>query len=163
MINILTDAQQFKRVRLCEENLAKFHQETCLLCDEWRFYYKQTWRKSPNAAWIPTPPTVVRRSRFASSIRFCIVFKTIGPVLIHHIDREDTIDHRYYCLEVLIEEIHKQRSTSCRHARKLHHDNAGAHMHKDVVDYLEPKGIHMMRSQSVRGNSIKRFGKKCSR
>ena len=73
---------------------------------------------SSNAAWTPigeTPPTVVRRSRFASRIRFCIFFKTTDPVLIHHVDRGDTIDHRYYidnCLEALIEEIRKQRPTS---------------------------------------------------
>ena len=28
-----------------------------------------------------------------------------------------------------------------RHARKLHHDNAKAHMHKNVVNYLQSEGI----------------------
>ena len=49
--------------------------------------------------WTPiggTPSTVARRSRFALRTRFCIFFKTTGPVLIHHVDRGDTIDHRYY-------------------------------------------------------------------
>ena len=42
------------------------------------------------------PPTVARRSRFASRTLFCIFFKTTGPILIDHVDRGDTIDHRYY-------------------------------------------------------------------
>ena len=44
--NLLTDAQRIERVRLCEENQAKFHQGTCRLCDvvagdESWFYHKQ--------------------------------------------------------------------------------------------------------------------------
>ena len=31
--NILTDAQWIERLRLCEENLAEFHQGTYRLCD----------------------------------------------------------------------------------------------------------------------------------
>ena len=78
-----------------------------------------------------TPTTVARRSRFAPRTRFCIFFKTTDPVLIHHVDRGDTIDHRYYidnCLESLIEEIRKQKLTSGTHAIKLHHDNAKLQM-----------------------------------
>ena len=146
--NILTDAQRIERVRLCEENLTKFHEGTWRLCDvvtvdESWFYHKQIGRKSSNAAWTPiggTPPTVARRSLFVPRTLLCIFFKRTGPVLIHHVDRGDTIDHRYYidnCLEPLIEEIRKQRPTSGTHAIKLHHDNAKPHMHKDVVNYLE--------------------------
>ena len=119
--------------------------------DEPWFYHKQIGRKSSNAAWTPiggTPPTVARRSRFSPRTLFCIFFKTTGPVLIHHVDRGDTIDHRYYidnCLEPLIEEILKQRPTSGTHAIKLHHDNAKPHMHKDVVNYLESEGIKIIR------------------
>ena len=56
--NILTDAQRIERVRLCQENLAKFHQGTWRLCDvvtgdESCFYHKQIGRKSSNAAWTP--------------------------------------------------------------------------------------------------------------
>ena len=95
--NILTDAQRIERVRLYEENLAKFCPETWRLRDvvtddESWFYHKQIGRKSSNAAWAPiggSPPTVARCSRFAPRTRFCIFFKTTGPVLIH---RGDTID-----------------------------------------------------------------------
>ena len=119
--------------------------------DESWFYHKQIGRKSSNAAWTPiggSSPTVARRSRFAPRTLFCIFFKTTGPVLIHYVDRGDTIDHRYYidnCLEPLIEEIRKQRPTSGTHAIKLHHDNAKSHMHTDVVNYLESEGIKIIR------------------
>ena len=119
--------------------------------DESWFYHKQIGRKSSTAAWTPigrTPPIVTRGSRFAPRTLFCIFFKTPDPVLIHHVDRGDTIDHRHYIdnyLEPLIEEICKQRPTSGTHARKLHHDNAGAHMHRDVVNYLQSEGITIIR------------------
>ena len=95
-----------------------------------------------------TPPTVARRSCFAPRTLFCMFFKTTGPVLIHDIDREDAIDHLYYidnCLEPLIEEIRKQRPTSGTNGIKLHHDSAGPHTHKDVVNYLESEGTTITR------------------
>ena len=104
-----------------------------------------------NAAWTPIggiPLTVPRRSCFARRTLFCMFFKTTGPVLIHHVDRGDTIDHRYYidnCLQLPIEEIRKQRPTSGTHAIKLHRDNAGPHVYKDIVKYLESQGITTIR------------------
>ncbi|CAM4931328.1 unnamed protein product [Rotaria socialis] len=134
--NQLTDSQRAERVRICQENLAKFNQGTWRLCDvvtgdESWFYHKQLGRKSSNAAWTAsgeTPPTVVRRSHFAP--------KT-----------EQTIDHDYYinnCLQPLVNEIKKQRPSSGTHAIKIHHDNARPHVHKDVSTYLESQGIMKM-------------------
>ena len=102
--------------------------------DESWFYHKQIGRKSSNAARTSirgTPPSVARHNRFAPRTVFCIFFKTTGPALIHHVDRGDTIDYRYYidnCSESLVEEIRKQRLTSGIYAIKLHHHNAGAHI-----------------------------------
>ena len=53
--NLFTDAQRIERVRLCQENLTKFHQGTCRLCDVVTgdhscFYQKQIGRKSSNGA-----------------------------------------------------------------------------------------------------------------
>ena len=90
------------------------------------------------------PPTVTRRSHFSPRTLFCIIFKTTGPVLIYHVDRGDTINHRYYidnCLEPLIEEIRKHRSACGTHTIKLYHDNVGPHMYQDVVNYLESEDI----------------------
>jgi hypothetical protein len=119
--------------------------------DELWFYHKQIGRKASNAAWTPiggAPPTVVRCSRFAPKALFCIFFKMTGPVLIHHVDQGQTLDHHYYidnCLEPLIEEIRKKRPRSGTHAIKLHHSNAKPHVHKDVLNYLESEGIKIIR------------------
>ncbi|CAF4494723.1 unnamed protein product, partial [Rotaria socialis] len=135
--NQLTDSQRAERARI-------------LAGDESWFYHKQLGRKSSNAAWTArgeTPPTVVRRSHFAPKTLFCIFFKTPGPVLIHHVERGQTIDHDYYinnCLRPLVNEIKKQRSSSGTHAIKIHHDNARPHVHEDVFTYLESQGIMKM-------------------
>ncbi|CAF3370476.1 unnamed protein product [Rotaria socialis] len=153
--NQLTDSQRAERVRICQENLAKFKQGIWWLCDvvtgdESWFYHKQLGRKSSNAAWTAsgeTPPTVVQRSHFAPKTLFCIFFKTTGPVLIHHVERGQTIDHDYYInnyLRPLVNEIKKQRSSSATHAIKIHHDNARLHVHEDVSTYLESQGIMKM-------------------
>mgnify|MGYP006940065011 FL=1 len=120
--NILTENQRFERVRICKENLEKFNRETWRLCDvitgdESWFYHKQIGRKISNAAWTPVGST-------------SIFFKTTGSVIIHHVERGETINHQYYvnnCLQPLIDKIWKQRPTSGTHAVKLHHDNAKPH------------------------------------
>ena len=151
----LTDAQRAERVRICQQNLTKFQQGTWRLCDvvtgdESWFYHKQLGRKSSNAAWTASgqsPPTVARGSYFAPKTLFCIFFKTTGPVLIHRVERGQSIDHHYYinnCLRPLVNEIKKQRPSSGTHAIKLHHDNANPHVHKDVSAYLESEGITIM-------------------
>ena len=65
------------------------------------------------------PPTIVRRDKFALKTLFCIFFKSAGPILIHRVEREQTVDHQYYiekCLKPVIEELKKQRSLSGTHA-----------------------------------------------
>ena len=83
--------------------------------DESWFYHKQIGRKSSNAAWVARgdpPPTVVRRSRFARRTLLSIFFKSTDPVLIHSVERSQTINHEYYidnCLQPVIDEIKNQR------------------------------------------------------
>lgn len=151
----LTNSQKAERVRICEENLSKFKQGVWRLSDvvtgdESWFYHKQIGRKSSNAAWVAhggTPPTVVRRSRFAPRSLLCIFFKSTGPVLVHRVERGQTIDHEYYinnCLQPVLEEIKKQRPSQGLHMIKLHHDNGKPHAHKDVVSYLESEDVTIM-------------------
>ncbi|CAF4770838.1 unnamed protein product [Rotaria socialis] len=132
-----TDSQRAECVRICQENLAKFNQGTWRLCDV----------VTGDESCGKTPPTVVRRSHFAPKTLYCIFFKTTGPVLIHHVERGQTIDHDYYinnCLQPRVNEIKKQRPLSGTHAIKIHHDNARPHVHKDVSTYLESQGIMKM-------------------
>ena len=118
--------------------------------DESWFYHQQIGRKSSNAAWVARgdpPPTVIRRSKFASRTLFSIFFKSNGPVLIHHAGRGQTIDQHYYiinCLRPLINEIECQRLSCGTHGLIIHHGNGKPHVHKDVTSYLESEGFTIM-------------------
>ncbi len=93
------------------------------------------------------PPTVIRRSKFAPRTLFSIFFKSNGPVLIHHMERGQTIDHHYYInnyLRPLIDEIKCQRLSCGTRGIIIHHDNGRPHVHKDVTSYLESEGITIM-------------------
>ncbi|CAF3636616.1 unnamed protein product [Rotaria sp. Silwood1] len=89
----LTASQRAERVPICKENLAKFEQGTWRLCDvvtkdESWFYHKQIGSKASNAAWVATgdsPPTIVRRSRFAPRTSLCVFLKSTAHVFIHRI------------------------------------------------------------------------------
>jgi len=148
----LTDLQRAERVRICKHNLTKFHQGTWRLCDiitgdESWFRHKQIGRKVSNKAWVGAgdpPPTVVRGSRFASKTLFSIFFKSTGPMLIHRIERNQTVDHHYYinqCSRPLIDEIKRQRPSYGTRGIKIHHDNGRPHVHKDVSAYLQSEGL----------------------
>ncbi len=67
-----------------------------------------------------------------------------GPVLIHYVERGETVDHQYYidyCLKLLVGNIKIQRPSRGVHGIKLHYDNGRPHVHKDVSNYLESEGI----------------------
>ena len=71
-------------------------------------------------------------------------FKSNGPVFIHRVEREQTIDHHYYinnCLRPLVDEIKRQRPSYSTRSIKIHHDNGKPHVHKDVSNYLELEGL----------------------
>jgi len=100
----LTNFQRAERVRICQQNLAKFQAGTWRLYDiitgdESWFYHTQIGRTSSNAAWVgrgDPPPNVVRRTKFASRTLVSIFFKSNGPLFIHHVERGQAIDHHYY-------------------------------------------------------------------
>jgi histone-lysine N-methyltransferase SETMAR len=79
---------------------------------------------------------------------YCLFFfKSTGPVLIHSVERGQTIDHEYYidnCLQPVIDDIKNQRPSLGIRTIKLHHDNGKPHIHKDVVNYLESEGVTVM-------------------
>ncbi|CAF3339055.1 unnamed protein product [Rotaria socialis] len=143
----LNDEQKQERVRLCRENLAKFSDGSWRLCDiitgdETWIYHRQIHHKSTNKTWIgegESPRTIVRRRKFERKNLFSIFFKSNGPVLIHAVDNDETIDHDYYienCLKPVVIEIQKQRKSNGTKGIKLLHDNASPHRRSDVIKYL---------------------------
>ncbi|CAF1523449.1 unnamed protein product [Didymodactylos carnosus] len=65
-------------------------------------------------------------------------------MLIHRIERGQTVGHHYYinqCLRPLIDEIKRQRPSHGTRGIKIHYDSGRPHVHKDVTDYPESEGF----------------------
>ncbi len=78
---------------------------------------------------------------------FYVFFMTDGPILIHQVPREQSINGRYYrtnCLEPFVEQIKTKRAASGTHAIKLHSENAPPHKTLTVNDYLAERSITVM-------------------
>jgi len=151
----LTSDQKQARVRFCRENLDRFLSNSCRLCniltgDETWIYLRQIGRKASNSQWIgegQKPKTVVRRSQYEPKMLFSIFFKSNGPLWIHALDKNQTIDQDYYidnCLGPAIKELIKQRPITGTKGIKLLHDNAKPHMTKDVLNFLKENGVGLM-------------------
>ncbi|CAF3414026.1 unnamed protein product, partial [Rotaria socialis] len=150
----LNDEQKQERVQLCRENLAKFRDGSWRLCDiitgdETWIYHRQIHHKSTNKTWIgegESPRTIVHRHKERKNL-FSMFFKSNGPVLIHAVDNDETIDHDYYienCLKSVVKEIRKQRKSNGTKGIKLLHGNASPHRHSYVINYLTEEGINII-------------------
>lgn len=68
-------------------------------------------------------------------------------MLVHAVEKGKTVERFYYiakCLKPVIEEIHRQRPSSGLKNMKLLQDNASAHDHQDVFDYLKKEGLNLL-------------------
>ena len=93
------------------------------------------------------PPTVARQSKYAPKTLLVIFFKSNDPLLVHRLERGQTIDHQYYidnCLHPVVDEIKRQRPSYGTRGIKIHHDNGRPHVHKDVLTYLESEDLTVM-------------------
>ena len=73
-----------------------------------------------------------------------VFFKSTGSLLIHHVERGQTIDHGYYidnCSQPLVETMKHQRPSYGTNLILLHHDNGKPHIHRDGSGYLESEGL----------------------
>jgi len=151
----LSEKNRKDRVRICQENLAKFKEGKWRLCDvitgdEAWFYLRQIGRKQSNASWVKegeSPRTVVRRDRYEAKFMFTLFFKSNGFVHISHLDKGKTIDNKSYIkdsLKPIVETLREQRPTYGPKNIKFHHDNARPHVHKDVKTFLERNEFILM-------------------
>ena len=149
---MLTAAQKAKRLAFCQHNLAKFNESKWRLCDvftgdESWIYLRQVGRKQSNSTWVGVgepPKTVVRRGQFEPKCMVTVMFKSTGPLLIHCLNKGETITAKTYiedCLKPVVRAIEKQRPMSGTKNMKILHDNAKPHVAKDVQDYLKNESI----------------------
>ena len=146
----LTEKNRKDRVRMCQENLAKFKDGTWRLGDvitgdEAWFYWKQS-----NKSWVAEGEKareVVRIGRFEPKNLFIIFFRASGIVHISYLDKGKTINHQTYikdCLEPLVSTLKEQRPICGTRNLKFHHDNAKPHVHVSVKKYLEDQNFVVM-------------------
>lgn len=151
----LSDKNRQERVKICQQNLAKFKENKWRLCDvitgdEAWFYHRQIGRKQSNASWVvegQSPRTVVRLGRYEPKTMFSIFFKSNGVVHISYLDKGKTIDNKSYisnCLKPLVSAINKQRPIYGTKNLKFHHDNARPHVHSNVIKYLNDQNFTIM-------------------
>lgn len=151
----LTDKNREDRVRMCQENLAKFKENKWRLSDvvtgdESWFYHRQIGKKQSNSSWVEEGEkarTVARIGRFEPKTMFTIFFKTSGVVHISHLKSGETINHQTYinnCIRPLVNTINEQRPQCGVKNLKFHHDNARPHVHSSVKTYLELQGFIIM-------------------
>jgi histone-lysine N-methyltransferase SETMAR len=126
--------------------------ETCdiITCDESWVYYRQLNHKQNNKTWCyegQAPRTVVRREQHEPKSLITVYFKSTGMVYVDVMEKNKTIDNRYYIknsLEPAFKELEKQRPTSGLKNVKLLHDNARPHVHKNVKNFLMKRGITLI-------------------
>lgn len=151
----LSDKNRQDRVRVCQENLAKFKDGEWRLCDiitgdESWFYWCQVGRKQANKSWIgegDSPRTLVRPDRFGSKTMVSIFFRTSGVEHITYWNKGNTITSQSYiedCLKPLLSSVKRERKASGLRGIKFHHDNARPHVAKCVQTYLEEQNLQIM-------------------
>jgi histone-lysine N-methyltransferase SETMAR len=148
----LTQQQKQERVRICRENLARFASGSWRLSDiitgdETWIYHRQIGRKASNACWVSqgqSPTPLVRRDKFEPKTLFSLFFRSKGPLLIHAVGKEQTVDKFYYianCLKPVVKEVRKQRPKKGLKGMRLLHDNAKPHDNPEVFSYLKDEGL----------------------
>ena len=136
----LTDSQKSKRLLFCKQNLAMFTSKRwricdIITCDESWVYYRQLKHKQNNKTWCykgEPPKTVVRREQHEPKSLITVYFKSTGMVFVDVMEKNKTIDNRYYIqksLKPAFIELKRQRPTSGLKNVKLLHDNASPLVH----------------------------------
>ena len=103
-----------------------------------------------------SPLTIIRLSRFAPKTRFCIFFKSTGPLLIHGVKQGQN----------LISEIRHQQSSYRTNHIIQHQVNRKPHVHERVPDYLQSEDIkailHPPNSSDIAHHAKIRRSKRCT-
>ena len=151
----LTPEQRLKRLNFCTENLKLFDEGKVRLYDvvtgdESWIFHRKIHKKQMNMEWVAEgdiPGTVVKRSQFEKKSMICVFFKSSGPLMVNVLEKGKTIDNRYYienCLKPLFRTLESQRPVTGFKGIRLLHDNARPHIHANVHNFLQEKGIKLI-------------------
>jgi histone-lysine N-methyltransferase SETMAR len=141
-----------KRLDFAKAMLKKFRSgrlrlDKIITGDECWFYHRKIKKAQINSSWRRSdeePDTLVRRDRFEDKTMFSIFFRSTGHIQISYCDKGVTIDNQRYindCLNPMIQEVESQRPECGVRDMYLLHDNARPHVHSNVRNFLESKGL----------------------
>jgi len=138
---------QFAKAMKLKLETGEWRLDQILTGDECIFYHRHIGKRCSTSTWkLPgePPDTLVKRDRFEPKTMVCIFFKSTGPILIHAVEKNTTIDNIYYvenCLAPAFKEVEKQRPLSGLHGIKLLHDGARPHVHTNTRNFVESNGV----------------------
>jgi histone-lysine N-methyltransferase SETMAR len=137
----------FAKAMLEEFQSGRLRLDTIITGDECWFYHRKIKKAQSNASWRKLgeePDSLVKRDRFEDKTLFCIFFRSTGVVQITYFERGVTIDNQRYindCLSPMIQEVESERPGHGVRDMLLLHDNAKPHVHKNVRNFLQSKGL----------------------
>jgi len=148
----LTDENKQRRLNfatamLKEITSGRLRLDHIITGDEFWIYHRKIQKAQSNSTWRRAdepPETVVRRGKFEAKTLFCIFFRSTGAIQITYMDNSVTIDNQVYindCLSPMIQRVTSERPSQGVRDMWLLHDNARPHVHSNVRNFLESKGL----------------------
>jgi len=137
----------FAKAMLKEYQAGRLRLDHIITGDECWIYHRKIQKAQSNCSWRrrgEEPDTVVRRDRFEAKTLFSVFFRSTGPLQITYMESGVTIDHQVYiddCLSPMIQEVQSQRPSQGVRDMLLLHDNARPHVHSNVRNFLQSKGL----------------------
>lgn len=137
----------FAKAMLEEFQSGRLRLDAIITGDECWFYHRKIRKAQSNSSWRRSdeePDTLVRRDRFEAKTMFSIFFRSTGVVQITYLEKGVTVDNQRYindCLTPMIQEVESKRPGHGVRDMFLLHDNAKPHVHNNVRNFLESKGL----------------------
>ena len=154
--HLLTDEQKQSWVRLASQVIEKYDKcdprclEEIVTGDETLIYHFQPNSKAKNKVWVSSEgnrPVIARRCKTSNRMLYAIFFDSKGPVLQITVTKGSSVTGKFYkesVLTQLVDFYQKRRPRTGVLGIKLLHDNALAHKHTTVQEYLKESGLDVL-------------------
>ena len=106
---------------------------------------KRAWKRKGE-----TPELMTKRAQFSPKNMFVVFSRSIGPTLIHYLEKGKTIDYQYYidnCLGPAFDKIRRERpSKGTKGIQLFHlfHNRARPPSHSDTCWFIESNGVKLI-------------------
>ena len=128
--HLLSDKNKSNRLTFARNMLAKLKSgewrlDQIITGDECWIYHKKIHKRQESSTWKrrgEPPDAVVRRQQNDAKTMFCVFIRSTGLILIHPVNKGQTVDSNYYiqnCLSPAFDVVRKQRHKTGLHLMKL--------------------------------------------